>query len=56
MTVFIQGERRGVMPHIILQGFDIIAGLDAVHGKGVPEIMNTVSYCESSICTLYILL
>ena len=36
MSVAIQRERRGVMPHIFLQGFDVIPRHDAVHGKGVP--------------------
>ena len=36
MPVAIQRECRGVMPHVFLQGFDVIPRHDAVHGKRVP--------------------
>ena len=36
VTVAVQGERRGVMPHVFLQGFDVIPRHDAVHSERVP--------------------
>ena len=36
VSVAIQRECRGVMPHVFLQSFDVIPCHDAVHGKRVP--------------------
>ena len=43
MSVAIQGERRGVMTHVFLQGFDVIPRHDAVHGKGVTQVVHPVA-------------
>ena len=42
VAVLVQGERRGVVAHVLLEGLDIVAGFDAVHGEGVAEIMDPV--------------
>ena len=42
MSVFIQCECRGVVAHVLLQGFDIIAGFEAVYSEGMPEIVDPV--------------
>ena len=39
VSVAIQGECRGVMPHVFLQGFDVIPRHDAVHRKGVTQVV-----------------
>ena len=36
VTVAIQGERRGIVPHVFLQGLDVVPCPKAVHREGVP--------------------
>ena len=35
VAVLVQGERRGIVAHVLLQGLDIVAGLDAVYSERV---------------------
>ena len=36
VSVAVQGERRGIVPHVFLQRFDVVPRHDTVHGEGVP--------------------
>ena len=36
MSIYIQCKGCCVMPQVLLYGFDVVACLQAVHGKGVP--------------------
>ena len=43
VTIDVQGERRRGMAEIALHGFDVISCPDAVHGVGMPQIMDSGS-------------
>ena len=36
MGIYVQREGRGVMAQVFLHGFDVVTGLQAVHGEGMP--------------------
>jgi len=40
VTVAIQGERRGIVPHVFLQGLDVVPCPKAVHREGVAQIVH----------------
>ena len=42
VAVLVQGERRGVVSHVLLEGLDVVTGFDAVHGERMPEVMDPV--------------
>ena len=44
MTIAIQSERGRVVPHIFLQGFDVISCPDAVHRKGMAQVVYPVMF------------
>ncbi len=39
VSVYIKGKRRSLMPEILLHRLDVIAGLQAVYGVSMTEIM-----------------
>ena len=42
MTVAIQGERRGIVAHVFLQGLDVVPCPKAVHCEGMAQIVHPV--------------
>ena len=42
VAVFIQRESCGIVPHVLLQGLDIIAGFNAVYSERMTKIMDPV--------------
>jgi hypothetical protein len=42
VAVFIQRESCGIVPHVLLQGLDIIAGFNAVYSECMTKIMDPV--------------
>ena len=42
VAVFIQREGCGIVAHILLKGFDIVAGLEAVYCESVAKIVDPV--------------